>query len=168
MKDVRGQENTAFTVQYDFIAPTRFELSYTDKDGAVKLCKAIIHRSSIGAIERIMAFLIEHYGGAFPLWLSPIQVKAIPVRTNHNEYAEKIHKMLIENGIRSEIALEDENLGTKVRDAKNDKIPYWIVLGDKEMESGKVTLESRDQGQFGQISVEKLLEKLKVEIKNKS
>src|SRR3989338_5705939 len=87
MKDVRGQENTAFTVQYDFIAPTRFELSYTDKDGAVKLCKAIIHRSSIGAIERIMAFLIEHYGGAFPLWLSPIQVKAIPVRTNHNEYA---------------------------------------------------------------------------------
>src|SRR3989338_1540500 len=118
--------------------------------------------------DKIMAFLIEHYGGAFPLWLSPIQVKAIPVRTNHNEYAEKIHKMLIENGIRSEIALEDENLGTKVRDAKNDKIPYWIVLGDKEMESGKVTLESRDQGQFGQISVEKLLEKLKVEIKNKS
>src|SRR3989338_4246979 len=129
---------------------------------------SFVKRSSTGAIERIMAFLIEHYGGAFPLWLSPIQVKAIPVRTNHNEYAEKIHKMLIENGIRSEIALEDENLGTKVRDAKNDKIPYWIVLGDKEMESGKVTLESRDQGQFGQISVEKLLEKLKVEIKNKS
>ncbi len=167
MKDVRGQENTAFTVQYDFIAPGRFELSYVDSDGKTKLCSSVIHRSSIGAIERIMAFLIEHFGGAFPLWLSPVQVKVIPVRTNHNEYAEKIHKMLIENGIRSEIALEDENLGTKVRGAKNDKIPYWVVIGDKEVTAGGVALESRDKGQLGQLSSEELLSKLQSEITNK-
>src|SRR6185295_1875419 len=131
MKDARGQENTAFTVQYDFLAPGRFELSYTDSDGKVKLCSAVIHRSSIGAIERIMAFLIEKYEGAFPLWLSPVQVKVIPVRENHNEYAKEVYDMLIENGIRAELDDADINLGTKVRDAKNGKVPYWIVLGDK-------------------------------------
>ncbi len=168
MKDVRGIENTAFTVQYDFLAPGKFELSFTDSDGAVKLCSSVIHRSSIGAIERIMAFLIEHYGGSFPLWLSPTQVKVIPVRENHGEYAEKVHKMLIEAGIRSELDLADENLGSKVRDAKTNKMPYWIVLGDKEVEAGKVTLESRDNGQLGQITAQELLAKLKEEIINKS
>ena len=167
MRDVRGVENTAFTVQYDFLAPGKFELSYTDSDGEKKLCSSVIHRSSIGAIERIMAFLIEKYEGAFPLWLAPVQVKVIPVRENHNEYAEKIHKMLIENGVRSELDTEDANLGTKVRDAKTNKMPYWIVLGDKEVEAGKVTLESRDQGQLGQMTAEELLAKLQEEIKNK-
>lgn len=168
MKDVRGQENTAFTVQYDFLAPGRFELSYTDADGAVKLCTSVIHRSSIGAIERIMAFLIEKYEGAFPLWLSPVQVKVIPVRTNHNEKAEEIFKLLIENGIRAEFAGEDANLGTKVRETKENKAPYWIVMGDKEVESGKLTLESRDHGQLGQMTAEEILNRLQTEIKNKT
>jgi len=168
MKDIRGLENTAFTVQYDFLAPGRFDLSYTDKDGEKKLCSSVIHRSSIGAIERIMAFLIEHYAGSFPLWLSPIQVRVIPVRENHNEYAKQIHEMLIENGMRSELMDDDENLGTKVRGAKNDKVNYWIVLGDKEIEAGKITLESRDHGQLGQMNKDELIEKLSAEIKNKS
>lgn len=167
MKDVRGLENTAFTVQYDFLAPGRFELSFTDKDGATKLCKAVIHRSSIGAIERVMAFLIEKYEGNFPLWLSPTQVKVIPVRENHNSYAEGIHNLLIQNGIRSEIDLDDQNLGTKVREAKNAKIPYWIVLGDKEVESEKITIESRD-GKKEELAKEDLVAKLLLEIKNKS
>lgn len=166
MKDVRGLENTAFTVQYDFLAPGRFELSYVDSDGATKICSSVIHRSSIGAIERIMAFLIEKYEGAFPLWLSPVQAKVIPVRENHNEYAQKIHQTLVENGIRSEIDLDDQNLGTKVRDAKTNKMPYWIVLGDKEVESGKITLESRD-GKKVELGQEELLSKLQNEIKNK-
>ncbi len=166
MKDVRGIENTAFTVQYDFLAPGKFELSYTDSDGGTKICRAVIHRSSIGAIERIMAFLIEHYKGSFPLWLSPTQVKVIPVREQHNEYAKKIHDTLIENGIRSEIDLDDQNLGTKVRGAKNEKVPYWIVLGDKEVEARKVSLESRS-GEKMEASLEELLEKLQTEIKNK-
>ncbi|KND48200.1 MAG: threonine--tRNA ligase [Parcubacteria bacterium C7867-006] len=166
MKDVRGIENTAFTVQYDFVMPKRFNLVYTAKDGSEQQA-VVVHRSSIGAIERVMAFIIEHYKGSFPLWLSPTQVKVIPVRENHNEYAQKINQMLIEAGIRSEIDLADENLGTKVRDAKTNKIPYWIVLGDKEVEAGKVTLESRDAGQLGQMGAEELLAKLKEEIANK-
>lgn len=167
MKDVRGLENTAFTVQYDFLAPGRFELSYVDSDGTIKLCSSVIHRSSIGAIERIMAFLIEKFEGSFPLWLSPTQVKVIPVRENNNEYAEKVHNLLIENGIRSELDSADENLGTKVRGAKTNKIPYWIVLGDKEVEATKVTLESRD-GKKVELNQEELISKLKEEIKNKS
>lgn len=166
MKDVRGIENTAFTVQYDFVMPKRFNLLYTASDGTEKLA-TVVHRSSIGAIERVMAFIIEKYKGDFPLWLSPTQVKVIPVRENHNDYAEKINKMLIEEGIRSEVDTEDQNLGTKVRSAKTNKIPYWIVLGDKEVEAGKVTLESRDAGQLGQITPEELITKLKSEIKNK-
>ena len=166
MKDVRGIENTAFTVQYDFVMPKRFNLVYTAKDGSEQQA-VVVHRSSIGAIERVMAFIIEHYKGSFPLWLSPTQVKVIPVRENHNEYAGKVHQMLVEAGIRSELDLADENLGSKVRDAKTNKIPYWIVIGDKEVEAGKVTLESRDNGQLGQMTSDDLLSKLKEEINSK-
>ncbi len=166
MKNVNGKEDTAFTVQYDFCMPGRFNLNYTGEDGAEHLA-FVVHRSSIGAIERIMAFLIEKYGGAFPLWLSPTQVKIIPVRTNHNEYAAQVSELLKENNIRVELDNKDGNLGGKVRDAKTNKIPYWIVIGDKEIEAGKVTLESRDAGQLGQISKEELIAKLSAEIKNK-
>ncbi|MBA3732916.1 threonine--tRNA ligase [Patescibacteria group bacterium] len=167
MKDVRGLENTAFTVQYDALAPGKFELSYTDSDGKIKLCTSVIHRSSIGAIERSMAFLIEKYQGSFPLWLSPVQVKVIPVRENHNAYAKEIFDMLIDQGIRAELDNSDENLGKKVRDAKNNKMPYWIVIGDKEIEAEKITLESRDNGQLGQLSKDEVMTKLQTEIKNK-
>ena len=111
--------------------------------------------------------MIEHYAGAFPVWLSPVQVKVIPVRSNHNEYAKKVYEALKENGVRAELDDADENLGTKVRSAKNEKIPYWIVVGDKEIEAKKITLESRDAGQLGQMSKEDLLQKLLEEIKNK-
>jgi len=166
MKNAGGKEDTAFTVQYDFCMPERFDLSYTGEDG--KSHRAfVVHRSSIGCIERIMALLIEKYAGAFPLWLSPVQVKIIPVRENHNEYAKQVYDLLKENNIRAELANEDGNLGGKVRDAKNNKIPYWIVIGDKEIEVNKVTLESRDTGQLGQMSKEELLTKLTQEIKDK-
>jgi threonyl-tRNA synthetase len=165
MKDVRGIENTAFTVQYDFVMPKRFNLVYTAKDGTEKLA-TVVHRSSIGAIERVMAFLIEKYEGNFPLWLSPTQVKVIPVRDTHNAKAEEIHKMLMEAGIRSELDNADANLGTKVRDAKQNKMPYWVVLGDKEIESGKVTLEGRN-GEKLELTPEELLNKLQTEIKER-
>ncbi len=166
MKDIRGIENTAFTVQYDFVMPKRFNLSYTDKDGKEKLA-TVVHRSSIGAIERIMAFIIEKYRGNFPLWLSPTQVMIIPVRENHNELSKNLFDKLIDAGVRVEIDLEDENLGTKVRKTKEEKIPYWVVIGDKEVEAGKVTLESRDNGSLGQMTSDDLLKKLLEEIKLK-
>jgi threonyl-tRNA synthetase len=124
--------------------------------------------------------LIEHTAGAFPLWLSPTQVKIIPVRTNHNEYAKQVFEFLKENNIRVELDEKDENLGTKVRSAKNEKVPYWIVIGDKEVEAKKVTLESRDSGQTptsksekgtetskSYVSKENLLKKFLEEIKNR-
>ncbi len=165
-KNVNGKEDTLFTAQMDFLLPEKFEMEYIDKDGKKKR-PVMIHRSTIGSLERVFGFLIEHYAGAFPLWLSPVQVKVIPVRTSHNEYAKKIFEMLKENNIRSEFDDAEENLGGKVRDAKNNKIPYWLVIGDKEIEADKVTLESRDKGQLGQISKEELLKKLLEEIKNK-
>ena len=166
MKNVNGKEDTAFTVQYDFCMPGRFNLTYIGEDGKDHLA-FVVHRSSIGAIERIMAFLIEKYAAAFPLWLAPVQVKVIPVRENHNAYAEEVYNLLKDNNIRAELDDSDGNLGGKVRDAKSNKIPYWIVIGDKEIEAGKVTLESREHGQLGQIGKEELVAKLSEEIKQK-
>lgn len=166
MKNVRGKDDTAFTVQYDFVMPKRFNLTYTDSDGKEKEA-IVVHRSSIGAIERLIAFLIEHYAGNFPLWLSPVQVKVIPVRENHNDYATKVFEMLKTAGIRAELDATDENLGKKVRAAKVDKIPYWIVIGDKEIEADKLTLETRDGQKIEGLSSAELLEKLEKEIKEK-
>ena len=161
-----GREFTLATNQVDFAVPKRFDLTFTNKKGKreTPLC---IHRAPLGTHERFIGFLIEHYAGAFPVWLSPVQVKVIPVRSNHNEYAKKVYEALKENGVRAELDDADENLGTKVRSAKNEKIPYWIVVGDKEIEAKKITLESRDAGQLGQMSKKDLLQKLLEEIKNK-
>ncbi len=164
--DAIGRQWQISTVQLDFNQPARFKLEYTADDGTKKT-PVMIHRALIGSPDRFMGILIEHYTGAFPLWLAPVQVKVIPVRENHNEYAKEIAEMLKENNIRVELDDKDGNLGGKVRDAKNNKIPYWIVIGDKEIEAKKVTLESRDSGNLGQISKEDLVSKLLEEIRNK-
>lgn len=166
MKNANGKEDTAFTVQYDLSSPQKFELDFMGEDGQ-KHRAFVVHRSSIGSIERTMAFLIEKYAGAFPLWLSPTQVKIIPVRENHTEYATQIYETLRDANIRVELDTREENLGGKVRHAKEEKMPYWIVIGDKEIAANKVTLESRDAGQLGQIYREELLAKLTQEIKEK-
>ncbi|MHB0977919.1 MAG: threonine--tRNA ligase [Minisyncoccota bacterium] len=164
--DALGREWQLSTVQIDYVMPERFDLTYTDSDGKQKR-PVMLHRAIIGSAERFMMILLEHFAGNLPLWLSPVQVKVIPVRTNHNEYAQKVSKILEEQGVRINLDLRDENLGTKVREAKNQKIPYWIVIGDKEVESNTITLESRDHGQLGQITVEELVSKLKEEIQNR-
>ncbi len=164
--DALGREWQLSTIQIDYVQPQRFELEYTGKNGEKK-SPVMIHRAILGSSERMLMILIENYAGAFPLWLSPVQVKVIPVRESHNDYAKEVYELLREANIRAELATEDENLGGKVRKAKEDKIPYWIVLGDKEVEAGKITLESRDSGQIGQMSKEELVQKLSEEIKNK-
>jgi len=166
MKDAIGRDWQMGTMQLDFQQPRRFELEYMDKDGKKKT-PVVIHRVIYGSLERFIGILIEHTAGNFPLWLSPVQVKVIPVRENHNEYAKKVFEFLKENNIRAEFDDSDINLGTKVRDAKNNKLPYWIVIGDKEIEAKKVTLESRDAGQLGQMPKEELVKKLLEEIKEK-
>ena len=165
-KDSIGRELQVATIQLDVNMPDRFDLSCTNEKGEKERI-VMIHAAIMGSIERFMSTMIEHFSGAFPFWLSPVQVKIIPVRENHNEYAKQVFELLKENNIRVELDDKDENLGTKVRDAKNNKIPYWIVVGDKEIEAKKVTLESRDKGQLGQMSSDELLKKFLEEIKNK-
>ncbi len=165
-KDAIGREHQVATIQLDMNMPERFDLFCINEKGAQERI-VMIHAAIMGSIERFMSILIEHTAGAFPLWLSPVQVKVIPVREQHNKYAKEVFEMLKENNIRAEFEDADENLGTKVRSAKNEKIPYWIVIGDKEIEAKKVTLESRDNGQLGQMSKEEVLKKILEEIKNK-
>ncbi|NNM83825.1 threonine--tRNA ligase [Candidatus Parcubacteria bacterium] len=145
MKNVNGKENTAFTVQYDFVMPERFDLTYIGEDGE-KHRAFVVHRSSIGAIERIMAFLIEKYGGAFPLWLSPVQVRVLPVSEKHNAYVHEVLAELRSKNVRADLDDANESLGKKIRNAKTEKIPYLLVVGDKEVEAKTVSVESRDRG----------------------
>ena len=165
--DSIGREWQISTIQLDFIMPERFGLKYTDKDGKEKT-PVMVHRAIIGSPERFMGILIEHYAGNFPLWLSPVQVKVIPVRDSHNEYSKKVFEVLKKAGIRAELDINDENLGKKVRVAKVQKIPYWIVIGDKDIEAGKITLENREKGNLGQFSSEEVVKMFTEEIEKKS
>lgn len=165
MKNANGKEDTAFTVQYDFCMPDRFDLKYIGEDGAEHRA-FVVHRSSIGAIERVMAFLIEKYAGAFPLWLSPEQVAVMPVSEKHAAYAKDLHEKLKLAGIRSVLQDENESLGKKIRNAKQSKLPYFIVVGDKEIESGQLPLENR-AGEKSEQKIDEIITKLITEIKNK-
>ena len=167
-----GREFTLATNQVDFAVPKRFNLTYIDNGGKEKtpLC---IHRAPLGTHERFIGFLIEHYAGNFPLWLAPTQVKVIPIGNGptgetHMRAAKDIHEKLRALMIRSELDLSDDNFGKKVRNAKTAKIPYFIIIGDKDVAANKVTLESRDKGQIGQLSADDVLKKLVDEIKNRA
>jgi len=166
MKNFSGKEDTAFTVQYDFVMPKRFNLIYTDSDGKEKET-IVIHRSSIGAIERIVAILIEHYAGAFPLWLSPVQVVVIPISEKQLEYATEVFRKMKEEGLRVELDNSNETLGKKIRNSKLQKNPYMIIVGENEVKNKSVTLESRNEDGKKDIKLEEVIEKLKKEIKDK-
>lgn len=165
MKNINGKEDTAFTVQYDFYMPERFDLSYTNQNG-LKQRVFVVHRSSIGAIERLMAFLIEHYAGTFPLWLAPVQVIILPISDSHHDYAQKVLTELKDRGIRTEIDLDNETLGKKIRAGKLQKIPYLIVIGDNEVRGEKLTVEGRTE-KLENISVADFITRLQTEIKEK-
>ena len=166
MKNVAGKEETAFTVQYDFVGPKRFQLTYIDSDGKEKE-PIVIHRSSIGAIERTMAFLIEKYAGAFPLWMSPVQVKIIPISDKHNEHAAKVMAEMKTRGIRVEIDDRSERMNLKVRQAQLDKINYMVVLGDKEAAENTVSVRKRSGEQLPTMPLAEFLDMLAEEIKSK-
>lgn len=156
MKDARGKENTAFTVQYDFCMPDRFELVYIDAEGKEKR-PVVVHRSSIGAIERVIAFLIEHYAGAFPVWIAPVQVTVLPIGEAHHAYAQLVAQELRAHDIRVEIDAASESLGKRIRNAKMQKVPYLMVVGDKEIEAKTVSLEQRGEGALGSQSLPEAL-----------
>ncbi len=167
MKDARGKENTAFTVQYDFCMPDRFNLTYIDREGKEQR-PVVVHRSSIGAIERVMAFLIEHYAGAFPLWLAPVQAVILPIGEGHREYAEGVSETLKQAGLRVEVDASDESLGKRIRQAKMQKIPYLLVMGDKEVAAKTVSLEHRSRGSLGSQTLDQVTELLEQEVAQKA
>ena len=163
MKNVNGKEDTAFTVQYDLSSPRKFDLTYTAEDGKQHMC-FVIHRSSIGSIERTMAFLIEKHAGKFPLWLSPVQARVLPVSEKHCAYAQEVEAALRAAGLRVEADTANESLGKKIRNAKQEHIPYLLVVGDAEVAAKTVTVESRDHGKLDVESVDALIARLKDEI----
>ncbi len=143
MKNVNGKEDTAFTVQYDFVMPKRFQLKYIDEHGQ-ELEPVVVHRSSIGAIERVIAFLIEKYGGAFPAWLAPVQAVVIPIADRHAEYAQELAAELKKAKVRVDVDSRSESMQSKIRDAQLQKVPYMLVVGDKEMEAKGVAVRKRN------------------------
>jgi len=162
-----GRSFTASTNQLDLFMGKRFGLEYTDKDGQKKV-PAIIHRAPLGTHERFIGFLIEHYAGAFPTWLAPVQARILPVSEKHADYASSVRTQLLQAGIRADLDEASESLGKRIRNAKNEKIPYLLVVGDKEVESGAVSVESRDRGAEGAVAVAALSEKIAQEIKNRA
>lgn len=167
MKNVHGKEDTAFTVQYDFVMPGRFKLEYTDADGQIKQ-PIVIHRSSIGAIERIMGFLIERYGGAFPVWLAPTQAVIIPVSDKHNDYAQDIFQQLKAANIRVELDQRNETMGSKIRQAQTQKVPYMVIVGDKEVADQTLTVRIRGQQDQEVLQLQPFLDRIAQQISQKS
>jgi threonyl-tRNA synthetase len=164
--DAIGREWQISTVQLDFVQPTRFGLEYIAEDGS-RQTPVMIHRALIGSPDRFLGLLIEHYAGAFPLWLSPVHVKILPIGEGHFAYAEEIKTRLKTEHIRVELDDASESLGKKIRNAKMEKVPYLLVLGDKEVADKTITLESRDGSEPVQLSIDELVSKLKEEIKEK-
>lgn len=166
MKNINGKEDTAFTVQYDFVMPKRFNLAFINAEGKEEQ-PVVIHRASIGAFERTIAFLIEHYAGAFPLWLAPVQVMILPVSDKFQEYALKIKKGLEKERIRVELNADNKTLGAKIRESTLQKVPYMVIIGEKESEHDKelhVSARSRDGKDLGLQSLEKFINTLKAQI----
>lgn len=161
--DALGRERQLATAQLDFVMPQRFDLEYTDNEGN-KQVPVMIHRAIAGSLERFMSIMIEHFAGNFPLWLSPSQVAVVPVADVHNEYAETIHAALINAGFRAEIDTSNESMGKKIRQAKKMKLPYFVIVGDTDIEANTLTLESRDTGESSSLSLEALLLKLATEV----
>lgn len=163
IKDAMGRAHQCSTIQVDFNEPERFDITYVGQDNQQHR-PIMIHRALLGSLERFMAVLTEHYAGAFPLWLAPMQVELLPIADRHCEYAESVRATLKASGFRAHVDDRNEKMGFKIREAQMQKIPYMLVAGDKEIESGKVSVRSRIEGDLGVISIPELIEKLKSEL----
>lgn len=153
------------TVQVDFQLPLRFGLAYIDHDGEKKT-PILIHRALFGSFERFIGIITEHFAGAFPVWLSPEQIRILPIADAHMEYAKQIQQKLQAQGIRVELDERNEKIGYKIREAQVQKVPYMLVIGQKEMEQQTVGVRSRGEGDIGAMEVSCFIEKIKEEIEN--
>ena len=165
MKDCLGREWQMGTVQVDFQLPLRFNLSYIDANGEKKT-PILIHRALFGSFERFIGIITEHFAGAFPTWLAPVQVKILPIADSHIEYANQVKEELQKAGIRVEVDDREEKIGYKIREAQLQKVPYMLVVGDKEKEANTVGVRSRKEGDIGAQSLKDFISKIKEEIEN--
>ncbi len=165
LKSAIGHDVTVSTCQLDFLLPERFELEYIGEDGKAHR-PVVIHRAILGTLDRFMAFLIEETKGAFPTWLSPLQVKVLPISDKHLEYANEVKKALEEKDVRVEVDERAEKIGYKIREAQLQKVPYMLVVGDKEEASGEVGVRNRKDGDLGAMKLEDFVSKIDEEIKN--
>ncbi|HOB22348.1 MAG TPA: threonine--tRNA ligase, partial [Bacillota bacterium] len=166
LKDSIGRTWQCGTIQLDFMLPERFDLTYIGADGA-KHRPVMIHRVIYGSIERFIAILTEHYAGAFPLWLAPVQVVVLPLGESQNAYAQEVKKQLEDSGLRVEVDARDEKLGYRIREAQLQKIPYMIILGPKEEEGKTLSVRSRKDGDLGTMDLEALTARLTEEVLTK-
>ncbi len=167
MKDALGREWQMGTVQLDFQQPLRFGLEYTAADGTKKTPVAI-HRVIYGSLERFIGILIEEFAGAFPVWLSPVQAKILPISDKMNEYAESVLKELKNAGIRAQLDSRSESVGKKIREAEMEKVPYMIIVGEKEVEAKSVSVRGRNQQDLGAMKLEQLIGTIQEQIKLRS
>ena len=165
-KNVYGKEDTLVTIQIDMLLAERFGMYYIDENGEKKL-PYIIHRTSLGCYERTLAYLIEEYAGALPTWMAPEQVRFLPITDRANEYCEKVAAQLEEQGFRTEVDYRNEKIGRKIRDAQTEKVPYMVIVGDRDMENGTVSPRHRADGDLGAMSVDEFSALLKRVVDNK-
>ncbi len=163
MKDCLGREWQMGTVQVDFQLPLRFNLSYIDSNGEKK-APILIHRALFGSFERFIGIITEHFAGAFPVWLAPVQVKVLPISDNQKEYANKVVEELETNGLRVELDDRQEKIGYKIREAQLSKVPYMLILGDKEIESNAVGVRARKEGDIGAMAIDDFIKRVKEEV----
>lgn len=166
LKDAIGRTWQCGTIQLDFQMPERFELIYIDSDGERKQ-PVMIHRTILGSVERFLGNLIEQFAGKFPLWIAPEQVRVIPVTERHSEFAKDIENQLLAAGFRVSLDSRSEKVGYKIREAQVEKVPYMLVIGDKEIETGLFTVRHFIEGVLEDMSLEDFMKKMKEEIASK-
>ena len=165
IKNVYGKEDTLITLQVDMFLAENFDMTYVDENG-IKQRPYIIHRTSIGCYERTIALLIEKYKGAFPVWMAPEQVRVMSLTERTADYVNELTLRLKRKGIRAEADIRNEKIGYKIRLAQLDKIPYMLIIGDKEAESGMLSVRSRSAGDIGAMSEEDFVNKVRTETEN--
>ncbi len=167
VRSALGHDVTLSTVQLDYQLPEKFELEYVDENNQ-KVRPVVIHRAILGSLDRFVAFLLEETKGVLPVWLCPVQVKVLNIADSHLEYANKVKDVLLKNGVRVELDSRNEKIGKKIREAQLEKVPYMLIIGDKEVEEGKVSVRHRKEGDKGAMGLDDFVELIKAEIKSKS
>jgi threonyl-tRNA synthetase len=166
IKDALGRGWQGPTIQVDFNLPERFDMHYIGEDNAPHR-PVMVHRTVLGSMERFVAGLIEHYNGAFPVWLAPVQVRVIPIADRHFDYAKGVEKAFRDLNLRVETDARPEKVGYKIREAQMEKIPYMIIVGDKEIDEEKIAVRSRSEGDLGVMAVKEFAGRIVREIEEK-